>query len=407
MSIPKYNEIYLPFLEFLADGQAHTVNEIIQHLAQGMGLTEEERNERISNDTLTFSNRIVWARIYLVWAITYLSKAGLLHTVKRGALAITDEGKRVLHSKVSSTGEDQPMSSEEASTLPIESESMIEQKERVLSSFKDFQLGLRLRYTDIMRLKKAYEDKFDTTLSLTDDEITELIKNNGFETESNKFSHIDNLLCGTTIAEIEAFIEEQNAIDAKRIWIEPFYNHFRDKLGLAMNANLLVQILLKIGKKKYRVDWDYGFICYNDITLDGQKKEMCKAVANVLGMERTRLTLMEIQQKLPAYTSLSSKRGLRLTDDPHIIELSSGHFIHVNCVYISDEEIGKIKEIIGKEVNEKGHARQTDIQPKLEKVLPSIFDNNRVFGIEGVWKAIASRLVDEYEGNSYVLRKRG
>ena len=41
MSIPKHNEMYLPFLEFLNDGQAHSIAEIIKHLAQKMGVTEE------------------------------------------------------------------------------------------------------------------------------------------------------------------------------------------------------------------------------------------------------------------------------------------------------------------------------------------------------------------------------
>ena len=90
MSIPKHKEMYLPFLEFLSDGQAHPIAEIIRHLAQKMGVTEEERKEMLpSGVTTTFGSRVGWTR-------TYLGKAGLLETVKRGVLVISAEGKRVL-----------------------------------------------------------------------------------------------------------------------------------------------------------------------------------------------------------------------------------------------------------------------------------------------------------------------
>ena len=92
MPIPKYSEMYIPFLEFLGDGQNHTVAEVINHLAQKMGVTEEERKEMLPSGVATkFGSRVGWTR-------TYLGKAGLLETVKRGVLKISPEGKRVLGS---------------------------------------------------------------------------------------------------------------------------------------------------------------------------------------------------------------------------------------------------------------------------------------------------------------------
>ena len=92
MSIPKHNQMYLPFLNFLGDGQCHTIADIIKHLAQEMCVTDEERKEMLpSGVTSKFGSRVGWTR-------TYLGKAGLLETVKRGVLVISDEGKRVLSS---------------------------------------------------------------------------------------------------------------------------------------------------------------------------------------------------------------------------------------------------------------------------------------------------------------------
>ena len=92
MAIPRHNEMYLHFLQFLGDGQTHPISDIINHLAKKMGVTEEERKVMLSSGvTSKFGSRVGWAR-------TYLGKAGLVETVKRGVLAISVEGKRVLAS---------------------------------------------------------------------------------------------------------------------------------------------------------------------------------------------------------------------------------------------------------------------------------------------------------------------
>lgn len=86
MSIPKYNELYRPLLEYMRDGQPRTTAELEDTLARRFSLTDEERLERLSSGALTFCNRIAWAR-------TYLKKAGLVTSPKRGIAQITPEGK--------------------------------------------------------------------------------------------------------------------------------------------------------------------------------------------------------------------------------------------------------------------------------------------------------------------------
>ena len=59
MAIPKHNQMHLPFLRFLDDGQHHAVVEVIKHLAQEMGVTEEERKEMLpSGVTSKFGSRV-------------------------------------------------------------------------------------------------------------------------------------------------------------------------------------------------------------------------------------------------------------------------------------------------------------------------------------------------------------
>lgn len=90
MAIPKYNELYRPFLECLQDGQIHTMKEVKETVAAAMSITEEERKEMLpSGKQAMYDNRLGWTR-------TYLKKAGLINSPTRGVFIITAEGNKLL-----------------------------------------------------------------------------------------------------------------------------------------------------------------------------------------------------------------------------------------------------------------------------------------------------------------------
>ena len=91
MTIPGYQEFMYPFLKMLEDGQEHSLREAYIRLADEFSLTEEEREELLpSGKQRILHNRIGWTR-------TYLNKAGLLNTVRRGIFVITERGRQVLN----------------------------------------------------------------------------------------------------------------------------------------------------------------------------------------------------------------------------------------------------------------------------------------------------------------------
>jgi restriction system protein len=93
MSIPDYQSIMLPLLEFARDEREHTVREAIEFLAAQFGLTEQERKMLLpSGQQAIFDNRVGWAR-------TYLKKAGLLESPRRGYFRITSRGLEILRAK--------------------------------------------------------------------------------------------------------------------------------------------------------------------------------------------------------------------------------------------------------------------------------------------------------------------
>ena len=90
MPIPDYQSIMLPLLRFAADQKEHTSSEAVEALAQEFGLTDQELQELLpSGQQPTFTNRLNWAK-------TYLKKACLLGSNKRGSFQITKRGLDVL-----------------------------------------------------------------------------------------------------------------------------------------------------------------------------------------------------------------------------------------------------------------------------------------------------------------------
>ena len=92
MTIPRYDEFFVPVLRILADGKIHASGEMLTLLADEFAVTEEERSRLLpSGRSRVLNGRISWAR-------TYLKKAGLIESPKRGTYRITRPGKEALAS---------------------------------------------------------------------------------------------------------------------------------------------------------------------------------------------------------------------------------------------------------------------------------------------------------------------
>lgn len=90
MAIPDYQKCMLPLLRFYSDGQDHNFREAVEALAKDFKLSDIERREMLpSGQQEIFDNRIGWAR-------TYLKKAGLIDSPKRGLNKITARGLEVI-----------------------------------------------------------------------------------------------------------------------------------------------------------------------------------------------------------------------------------------------------------------------------------------------------------------------
>ncbi|MDR1523636.1 MAG: restriction endonuclease [Tannerella sp.] len=93
--IPDFQKIMLPLLKQIKDGKDYKLDEIVDLMAKEFDITDEERKELLpSGQTFVFGSRVGWAR-------TYMKKAGLINSPKRGYLKITEKGLQVLKQKPS------------------------------------------------------------------------------------------------------------------------------------------------------------------------------------------------------------------------------------------------------------------------------------------------------------------
>jgi restriction system protein len=93
MAIPDYQTVMLPLLNLAADGEEHRLRDAVEVLADHFDLREDERKELLpSGSQATFDNRVGWAR-------TYMKKAWIRESPRRGYFRITDQGLQALEQK--------------------------------------------------------------------------------------------------------------------------------------------------------------------------------------------------------------------------------------------------------------------------------------------------------------------
>jgi restriction endonuclease Mrr len=91
MAVPDYETLMLPVLRAVASGAPMTASEVRAAVAEQVGISEEDRAERLPSGGLLFDSRVHWA-------VTYMVQAGLLVRPKRAVVQITQRGQEVLHS---------------------------------------------------------------------------------------------------------------------------------------------------------------------------------------------------------------------------------------------------------------------------------------------------------------------
>jgi restriction system protein len=90
MAIPDYQTLMLPLLKLASDEQEHSLRGAVETLSAQFELSETERQALLNSGQQTIiANRVGWAR-------TYMKKAGVLESTRRGYFRITQRGLEIL-----------------------------------------------------------------------------------------------------------------------------------------------------------------------------------------------------------------------------------------------------------------------------------------------------------------------
>lgn len=89
MAVPDFQSLFRPVLEIASDGNVWTNKAMASAVADSLGLSLSDRQERLKSGQPRLQNRIAWA-------IIYLSRAGALRREGRGIAQITDRGRDLL-----------------------------------------------------------------------------------------------------------------------------------------------------------------------------------------------------------------------------------------------------------------------------------------------------------------------
>ena len=90
MAIPKFDQLLLPLLQFVKDGQEHSLQDASENIENQFHLTDEEKEQMLpSGHQRTIVNRAGWAR-------THLLKTEMIEYPRRGYLRIAPRGLEYL-----------------------------------------------------------------------------------------------------------------------------------------------------------------------------------------------------------------------------------------------------------------------------------------------------------------------
>lgn len=92
MAVPGFQDMFLPYLQCLGDGEPHTNAQITEFVIKALQISEEDQDEMLpSGQSTRVANRVGWTR-------THLNKAGLIERVDWGVYRILDAGKQLVAS---------------------------------------------------------------------------------------------------------------------------------------------------------------------------------------------------------------------------------------------------------------------------------------------------------------------
>jgi hypothetical protein len=270
--------------------------------------------------------------------------------------------------------------------------------ELLVRVFKEtFPNGIGIGFVDFTRLKSAYEKEYGEPLDVSDEQIKRVIEENSIRLYGNaiRYIHLDNLVRIGVLIEIEKYLDEQFESGTERVYAEPLYSMFKDKMSITMNSDLLMQVIDTKHGMKFKTNKKSSFIQLTASSLTTNiRQEIEQNVTSFLSQDIVPYTANEIAEKLPNYPKTKVENTLETS--ALIIKTEDGKYAHVDYVYIDENEFGKVKDLIAEGVSAEGYKTLDSFYSEIGEAVPSIIENNEGIGKQNILKAIKYQLRGVY-----------
>jgi hypothetical protein len=272
------------------------------------------------------------------------------------------------------------------------------EESRILDAFKaEFPISMDLGFVDLERLKTKHESLYGHAFVSGDEHVYSLIRNNGIKVDSNRYTHIDHLMSADTLQKIKEFLDTELAkISVYRVYSKPLFDTFKAVFSFAMNEELLLDIIDLAFANEYKTNRRSMFITRKDnASSPNINDEIKNAVVKLLAEEIQPFSADEIASRLPSYPKwrVESVLSSELQD---IIAISRNKYAHIDYVYMEQDNINKIKDLIASRIAAEDSMSEDDLYAKISEDIHDVIGLNPEISKSDILKVIKRKLGEAF-----------
>lgn len=266
----------------------------------------------------------------------------------------------------------------------------------------NFENGFRITsLIDRRRFRQFYVDRFDTELSLSDDELVQLLQQIGTLQEGRVFVHEEsaqNDLLDDIHADIaRAFIEGASCIYYSEIF-ERYQSQLSEQLQI-YSQDVMKALLLSTSYNDYYSSANYIFI-------RDRKPNPEEDIFRLMKRSPVPLTYGDIHEELWYVPIDIIKRSL--VSIPELVNVAQGTYFYVRNLPLSAKELRDITIFIHRQLSQKNYMTDVELESLIRKELPSAAINLETFSTVGLRNCLSVLLGDSFSfSNGPIITEKG
>lgn len=277
-----------------------------------------------------------------------------------------------------------------------------EEEKNIITVFKEvFPYSMNLGFVDLSKLKTEYKSRFNTTISLTDDGVYHLIRNNAIKTDYKveRYAHLDNLASPEVLTRIKQFVNREIKKGNKRVYAKPIYEKIKGNLGISVNEDLLLTIIATAFCDEFKVNRKSMFVSSkgDELTLRIDE-EIANAIVSLLQENVMPFSVDDISKSLPGYPRNRVEGVLtnKINKIDSVVIIGYSKYAYIDYVFISEKQTEQIKAIIAQGVEVGGYKDIEELFAEIAETIPEVIDLNPEISKADIIKAIKHKIGSTY-----------